>query len=379
MARSRRRRKLQAASEHNKPLTGSQAAITPRIHLMAYSSSGEFAEMEIEAIADLKAQLNKFQVMWLNVDGIGNGDFVREVAELFDLHELALEDVLSLQQRAKVEQYDDHLFIVLRMITMHHGEHPETEQLSLFLGKRYVLTFQEHPGGDTLGPVRERIRRSLGRIRTEPSDYLAYALIDAAVDGYFPVLELLGEKLDQLEDEILDQSTGNETPARVHEIKRDILLVRRAIWPLREAVNNLIRDANPLISDQTRVYLRDVHDHAMRIMDLVEMYREIGSDLMDLYLTSVSNRMNEVMKALTLITSIFIPPTLIAGIYGMNFDTRVSPWNMPELNWYYGYPLALSIMVLLSLLLIGYLWHRGWLTDKHNPKTPANSAKPQSS
>ena len=371
MARSRRRRKLQAAGEPQSS-SRSQAAITPQIHLMAYSSSGEFAEMEIKSVAEVKAQLNKYQVVWLNVDGIGDGGFVREVADVFGLHELALEDVLSLQQRAKVEQYDDYLFIVLRMITMHHGEHPETEQLSIFLGKRYVLTFQEHPGGDTFGQVRERIRRSLGRIRSEQADYLAYALIDAVVDGYFPVLELLGESLDILEDDILGQSTGNETPARVHEIKRDILLVRRAIWPLREAVNNLIRDANPLVRDQTRVYLRDVHDHAMRIMDLVEMYREIGSDLMDLYLTSVSNRTNEVMKTLTVITSIFIPPTLVAGIYGMNFNPKASPYNMPELEWYFGYPFALLVMILLSILLVAYLWHKGWLNDNPSSKTPSS-------
>jgi magnesium transporter len=232
--------------------------------------------------------------------------------------------------------------------------------VTIFLGDNVVITFQERPGGDSFNSVRERIFRAWGPMRSQKADYLFYALVDAVIDGYFPAVEHLGDQLEKLEDDILLR-LDRETPARVHEVKRDVLLVRRAIWPLREAINSLCRDESTLITPQTRLYLRDSYDHALRLMDLVEVYREIGSDLKDLYLTSVSNRMNEIMKVLTIITTLFIPPTLIAGIYGMNFNTQRSPFNMPELNWHYGYPIALLAMVVVSLLLAWYLQRRGFI------------------
>ncbi len=328
------------------------------IQLMAYGPDG-FIEQELSGPAEAKTALGKWPNLWINVDGLANTEVVSQFGSMFGLHELALEDVLSVQQRSKVEQYGDQLFIVTRMASLENG-HPETEQLSLFLGKDFVLTFQERPGGDCLNPVRDRIRRGWGQIRQTGADYLVYALIDAVVDGYFPVLEDLGDRLDNLEDEILDRA-GKRTPASVHDIKRGILIVRRAIWPLRDAINVLCRDANPLIGEQARIYMRDCYDHALRLMDLVETYREIGSDLMDLYLTSVSNRMNEVMKVLTIITTLFIPPTFIAGVYGMNFNPAKSPLNMPELEWYFGYPFALTLMAAVVIALTFYLRSRGWI------------------
>jgi magnesium transporter len=221
--------------------------------------------------------------------------------------------------------------------------------------------------------VRERIRKAQGQIRTQGTDWLMYSMIDAVVDGYFPVLEKLGEALEQLEDDILEKF-DRSTPARILELKREILGVRRGIWPAREAINTLIRNDNPQITDHTKVYLRDCYDHVVRIIDLVETQREMCSDLMDLYLSSASNRMNEVMKVLTMITLLFMPPTLVAGIYGMNFDTNVSRWNMPELDWHYGYFFALALMAGSMIIVYGLVQWRGWLQDDFPAKADPNNA-----
>ena len=235
----------------------------------------------------------------------------------------------------------------------------ETEQLSLFLGQNYVLTFQERPG-DSFDPVRDRIRRAGGWVRSAGPDYLAYALIDALIDNYFPVLEQYGERLETLEDEVITRP-GPGLVAQIHEIKRDLLTLRRAIWPLRETVNSLVRDPIPLIRDETRIYLRDCYDHTVQIIDLLENYRDIASGLMEVYLSSVSNRLNEIMKILTMFTAFFIPLSLITGIYGMNFNGAISPLNMPELNWYLGYPYALGLMAVVAIGMLMYFRKKKWL------------------
>jgi magnesium transporter len=238
----------------------------------------------------------------------------------------------------------------------------QTEQVSLFLGERFVLTFQEKPG-DCLDCVRDRIRSGTGRIRQAGPDYLAYAVLDAVIDNFFPVLEGAGEYLEELEATVLS-NPDEGTVSKIHGIKRQLLRLRRAVWPQREALNSMLREGTSLIAEDTKVYLRDSYDHTIQIIDLLENYREIASGLMDVYLSSVSNRMNEVMKVLTIFAAIFIPLTFIAGIYGMNFDPERSPWNMPELDWYLGYPFALGLMAAVGVGMLVYFRHKGWIGSR---------------
>ena len=332
------------------------AASRPVIQVMTYGP-GQFAEQEVKDVEAVARLRGSAAVTWVNVEGLGDAGTIERLGAIFGLHALALEDVVNAHQQAKVEDYGDHLFIVARMINA--GPHPETEQVSLFLGKNFVLTFQERPG-DCLGPVRERLRKAKGRIRQLGADYLAYALLDAVVDAYFPVLEQYGETLDKLDDEISTQ-TARVAVTQIHDLRSDLLLMRRVIWPLRDMVSALARDPNPLVTSETRVFLRDCYDHTVQIIDLVETSREMCSDLRDFYLSAVNNRMSEVMKVLTVIATTFIPLTFIAGLYGMNFDPQVSSWNMPELRWHYGYPLTLAIMLAVATWQIVFFWRRGWL------------------
>lgn len=310
---------------------------------------------EPEGIVDF---LGQWPVTWVDVTGLGDAGIIQKLGELFNIHPLALADVVHVHQRAKVEEYDHQIFIVSRMITLKDG-HLDSEQLSLFLGKNFVVTFQER-SGDCLDPVRERIRKGTGRIRGCGADYLTYAVLDAVIDHYFPVLEAYGEQLESLEDRVILRP-DSELISQVHEIKRQLLAIRRAIWPKREAMNALMRGETPLVTDETRIYLRDCYDHTIQIIDLLENYREIASGLTDLYLSSLSNRMNEVMKVLAIFATIFIPLTFVAGIYGMNFDTERSPWNIPELKWYLGYPFALGLMAIIAVVMLFYFRKKGWI------------------
>ncbi len=275
---------------------------------------------------------------------------------MFGLHRLALEDVLNTHQRPKAEEFDDHIFFVTRMFRPDTAA--RTEQLSIFLGKDFVLSFQEEHG-DCLEPVRERIRKGRGRVRDKRADYLCYVLLDAVVDDYFPVLERYGEKLEALEDEVITRSEPEQI-GQLHDLKRELLTVRRSVWPHREMINAVIRDANPLIAEETQLYLRDVYDHTIQLMDIVETYREIASGLVDVYVSSVSAKLNEIMKVLTIISTIFIPLGFIASLYGMNFD-RTSAWNMPELGWRFGYAFALLLMGGTVAGLLVYFRRKGWL------------------
>jgi len=330
----------------------------PRGHLqlLAYGPEG-LVEKELAEPAALSAFLAKYPVTWINVDGLGDGATIEELGQLFKLHRLALEDVVNVHQRAKVEEYGDLLFIVARMADLACGA--ATEQLSMFVGSNFVLTFQEEPG-DCWNLVRERIRKGVGRIRSAGPDYLAYALLDASIDAYYPVLESLGERLDALEEVVLLTPT-RQIIDQIHAMKGDLLHLRRAVWPHREAIAHLLRDSTPVITEQTRIYLRDCYDHVVQIIDLVETYRELTADLKDLYMSAVSNRINETMRVLTIVSTIFIPLTFIAGIYGMNFDPDSSPWNMPELRWYLGYPLSLAIMAATALGMLIYFRRQGWI------------------
>jgi magnesium transporter len=300
-------------------------------------------------------------VSWVDVKGLGSEEILQRVGTVFNLHPLMLEDVVNVPQRPKAEEYDDQLLIVARMVVI-ADQGFVTEQVSLILSRNYLLTVQEEAEYDCFAPVRERIRTGKGQIRRSGADYLAYALLDAIVDGFFPILEVYGEALETLEDEVV-ASPDRQTLERIHQMKRELLMLRRAIWPQRDMINSLIRDGNDLITDEVRIYLRDCYDHTVQVLDMVETYRELASSLMDVYLSSVSNRMNEVMKFLTVVSSIFIPLTFIAGVYGMNFNTEKSPYNLPELNFYWGYPLCLAVMATIAVTMIVMFYRRGWFEN----------------
>ncbi|NJO71378.1 MAG: magnesium/cobalt transporter CorA, partial [Oscillatoriales cyanobacterium RM1_1_9] len=299
---------------------------------------------------------------WLDVQGIGQyGTTWQRMSQVFQFHPIALEDVVNLPQRPKVVVYEnpDHIVIVAQMVMLTPEAETHKEQVSLILGNNYLITVQEEPRFDCLQPVRDRIRINQGALRKHGADYLAYAILDAIIDGYFPVLEDYSDRLEDLEDEVLFKSNRG-TLERIYETKREILFLRRTIWSQREALYSLVRDRTHLIGKKTRVYLQDCYDHAVNLVDMLETYRELASDLTNLYLSSISNKMNEIMKFLTIVSAIFIPLTFIAGLYGMNFDPDKSPLNMPELDWYWGYPVCLAVMLITALGLIFYFWRRGW-------------------
>jgi magnesium transporter len=293
-------------------------------------------------------------VLWLEICGLSDPEIVRAVGERFGFHPLALEDVLNVPQRPKVERYEGHLLIVLREV-----RHPEPpEQISVFLGGSVVVSFQERPG-DSFDRVRERLRKMKGQIRTQGADFLAYALCDAVIDAFFPTLEKLGDEVEELEERVI----AYPSPTIFHEIrgaKQRLLEVRRAVWPARDAMNELLREDSPLIRPGTRPYLRDCYDHTIQLMDMVETFREMAAGLVDEYMSSISNRMNEIMKVLTVIATIFIPLTFVVGLYGMNFNTQASPYNMPELGWRYGYPAVLLVMAAIAAGMLYYFRRKKW-------------------
>ncbi|MDX2229992.1 MAG: magnesium/cobalt transporter CorA [Leptolyngbyaceae cyanobacterium bins.349] len=345
----------------------------PVIVLIDYNEAKAIRQ-ELETPEECTAYLDTNSVSWVDVKGLGSEDILQRLGHVFNLHPLVLEDIVNVPQRPKVEEHGDQLLIIARMVTLHEDDHTfESEQVSLILGKHYLLTVQEEPRYDCFGPIRERIRTGKGSIRKSGPDYLAYALIDSIIDGFFPVLEAYGEQLEALEDEVVD-NPNRATLQKIHDIKRELLTLRRAIWPQRDLINALIRDGSALLSPEVLIYLRDCYDHAIQVLDMVETYREIASSLMDVYLSSVSNRMNEIMKFLTVISVIFIPLTFIAGVYGMNFNPEKSPFNMPELNWYFGYPFSLSFMAAIAGGLIYTFWRKGWFENYGSVKPMKSTA-----
>jgi magnesium transporter len=336
------------------------AAHEVRITAIHYTPE-RYTEEQLDDLDAFLKRIPKAGVLWLNVDGLESISVLETLGQHFGLHHLSLEDVLNIPQRPKLEDYETYHFLILRMAMLHDVQAyaGTTEQVSLFLGPSYVLTFQEHPG-DVFEPVRQRIRQGRVRIRGSGADYLAYALLDAAIDGFFPVLEALSERLAALEEEVLATPT-RQTLEEIYAIRRALTNLRRAIWPAREAVNAFARTDSALVTDHTRLFLRDCYDHVLQVLDVLESYRELVSGLMETYLSSQSHQMNEVMKVLTIIATIFIPLTFIAGIYGMNFDVEKSPWNMPELHWYLGYPASLALMAFTAVALILFFRRKGWL------------------
>lgn len=335
----------------------------PIIRLIGYDKD-QLNEVEISHPHEVRAHLGRWRTVWIDVDGLGHAPTLAALGEEFKIHALALEDVVNTHQRPKVESYDNLLFVVARMIS---GEDGATEQVSLFLGPGFVLSFNERER-DCFDPVRRRLREKLGRVRERSVDYLLYALIDAIVDSYFPRLDVLGEHLEVLEAEVLS-SPSSRLLNEIHEVRHELFGIRRIMSATREAVNALIRDTGNEIEESTRIYLRDCYDHTVQLIDIVESQREIATGLMEIYLSSVSNRMNQVMKVLTIMSTVFIPLTFIVGLYGMNFNTERSPWNMPELNWHWGYPLVLLVMLLIVLAEIYLFWRKGWIwEDRRHPQ-----------
>lgn len=335
----------------------SEDSIPTKLSVMTYAGD-KLVEQRDVSIDELPTVILQEGISWIDAVGLGTAAVIERIGELFGLHPLALEDVVHVHQRAKVEVFDDHLFLVARMVSL--PDRLEHEQVSMFLGKDFVVTFQERPG-DCLEPVRQRIRDHRGRIRNAGSDYLAYALLDAIVDHYFPIIEAYGGELDRIEREI-ERREGEQSVGVLHEIRSDLLLLRRLMWPHREAIHTLLREEHPLVDKETFVYLRDCYDHTIQIVDLAETYRDTCADLRDFHYAQISQRTNDVMKVLTIMSSIFIPLSFIAGLYGMNFHPEASPLNMPELSWYFGYPFALGLMGLLSGGMLFFFWRRGWLS-----------------
>lgn len=297
--------------------------------LIQYDAEAIF-EGEFDSFDDLMARFDPAKVNWINIDGLNDLDLLRRIAERFKIHPLALEDVLNTTQRPKVEPYDDNIFIVSEMVYFEESRALTFEQVSIFLGESFLLTFQEERGRDAFEHVRKRLRMGKGFARQRKADYLAYALLDGIVDHFFPILETLGDAIEEIEEELLEHPT-KATLRRLYEAKRLLIQLRRASWPQREIVNVLMRDETGRVAQETAVFLRDCYDHITQIIDLVESYRDISAGLMDVYLSSLGFRTNEIMRVLTVVSTFFIPLTFVAGVYGMNFAF------MPELHWKYGY------------------------------------------
>jgi magnesium transporter len=337
----------------------SEVESPPRAVLTRYSAT-DLEEITIEDVALLRAERRPGELWWLDVEGLDPA-LISELGSRLEVPPLVLEDLVNLGQRPKVEEYDDCVFVVADLVGQSSSDARITvEQVSFVLQDGLLMSFRERLGG-VFEPIHRRLASGKGRIRVGGLDYLLYALLDAIVDSCFPILDTIGQRIAELEEELVEEGAGKQTVAELHVLRRDLVLMRRTAWPQREMVNRLLRSEDALVEHGTRVYLRDVADHLSMIVDVVETYREMVIGLMDLYLSTVSNRMNEVMKVLTIIATIFIPLSFIAGLYGMNFDRETSPLNMPELGWYWGYPAALLLMATVAGGLLIFFKRRDWI------------------
>lgn len=331
-----------------------------RIHAVVYDHN-ELTDRELQGADEASPHVPDGSVAWLDVQGLGDEQLLRRLGETFGIHPLALADAVNVPQRPKFEDYEHQQLFITRLARLTPAAALDIEQVSVFLGRNYVLTLQERPG-DTFDPVRRRLRAGKGPIRRSGSDYLAYALIDAALDGFYPVVEAVGDRLHELEEQILTRPT-DATLHRVHDLRRELLALRRAVWPQREAIAALMADSNEFVSDEVRNYLRDCHDHAVQLTDVIETYREFAGNLMEMYVSMLSMRTNDVMKVLTIMASIFIPLTFVAGIYGMNFG------YMPELQVRWAYFVVLGVMVLVAAGMLLYFYRRGWIGSRRSNRT----------
>lgn len=324
-----------------------------KLYLMDYDENN-LSEKQVEKIEDCFPFKETPSVTWLNVDGLHETEYIEKLGKHYNIHPLVLEDVLNTNQRPKIEIFDDYIFFSIKMLRFNEEDSTlDSEQVSIILGKNYVISFQEKPG-DIFDPLRERIRKGKGRLRKMNPDYLTYAILDIVIDYYFMILEKIGEKIEKFEEDLLVHPK-RETLNEIYGLKREVLYLRKAIWPLRESIAKLERSESSLVHPETIPYLRDLYDHAIQVIDTVETSRDLLSGMLDLYLSSISNKMNEVMKVLTIIATIFIPLTFIAGIYGMNFD------NMPELHWHLGYYVILGLMFIVGIIMVLFFRRKNWL------------------
>jgi magnesium transporter len=325
----------------------------PRITIIDYDEE-HFQEKEAIIVEECFPFKETETVTWINVDGINNVNLIEKIGQNFSFHPLLVEDIVNTDQRPKFEDFGDYLYIVLRALEYDEQQHVvHTEQMSIVIASNFLITFQETPG-DVFNTIRERLRLGKGRIRKMGPDYLAYSLMDAIVDHYFFMLEKMGEQVEVLEESIISRPVPR-TVQELHKTKRELILLRKSVWPLREVINNLQHAESPLVSETTRLYLRDVHDHTVQVMDTVETYRDITQGMLDIYLSSISNKMNEIMKVLTIIGTIFIPLTFLAGVYGMNFH------YFPEITWKYGYAIFWSVCIVLAGFMLIMFRRKGWL------------------
>ncbi|MFC1890509.1 magnesium/cobalt transporter CorA [Thermodesulfobacteriota bacterium] len=311
-------------------------------------------EQEVENIEDCFPYKDTETTTWININGIHEVDVIEKIGGHFGIHPLFLEDVVNSSQRPMIEDFEDFIFLVLKMLTYDEElNHIKAEQVSMLLGKNYVISFQEREG-DVFNIIRERLRKGKGRIRKSGADYLAYALADAIIDHYFLILENLGETIEGIEEELINNPIP-KTLETIHQLKREMIFMRKSVWPLREVINGLERSESSLIHESTYIYLRDVYDHTIQVIDTIETFRDMISGMLDIYLTSISNKMNTVMKVLTIIATIFIPLTFVAGIYGMNFK------YMPELEWRWGYFAVLFVMLVIGIGMGIFFKNKKWL------------------
>lgn len=332
------------------------AAPQPVVHMIGFGPDGRDEERAFDR-ARLHELRSQWPVTWIHVVGLGDAQVIAALGKEFGLHPLALADVAQNHQRPKVERFSNVVQIVIRIVD--DIDSPDTEQLSVFFGPGFVLSFEERKG-DIFEVVRQRIRDGSVRVCASGSDFLAYALLDVAVDAFFPVLEALSEELEHIEDAI-PEAKPLELTGRLRTVKHQLLGLRRALWPMREVLGTLATDESPVIRDETRTYLRDCQGHCAQLLDIVTTNRELATDLADLQISVAGQRLNEVMKVLTVMATLFIPLTFICSVYGMNFDTKRSPLNMPELEWYFGYPFALGLMVATAAGLLVFFRRKGWL------------------
>jgi magnesium transporter len=351
---SRRRTKKIGLPSESLVYTGEQTGRKVSVTLIDYDEQS-FEERPLRTAEECVPYREKPTTTWINVDGVHDTAVLERIGECFGLHRLVMEDILSVVQRPKVEDYGDHLYIVIKMLTYDdHEARVVPEQVSLVVGRSFLLSFQEGIKGDVFQLIRDRLRNGRGRIRKQGTDYLAYSLLDAVVDGYFLILEKLGERIDTLEEGLM-QAGGRAAMDQVYGLKRELLFLHKAVWPLREVIATLQRRESPLISESTGPYLRDVYDHIVQVIDSIEIYRDILSEMLGTHLTTVSYRLNEIMKVLTVIATIFMPLTFLAGVYGMNFK------YMPELEWKYGYLFAWVIMAGIGIALGLYFKRKKWM------------------
>jgi magnesium transporter len=333
--------------------TGERKDKSTTIHVIDYDERS-FVETEVPSIEECLSYKDKPTVTWINIEGVNDASVLEKFGECFGLHRLVMEDIMNTDQRPKLEDYSGHLYFVLKMLSNGTAGQIVIEQISIILGPNFVLSFQEGIKGDVFNMIRERLRNSKGRIRKMGADYLAYALLDVIVDNYFLILEKLGESIEALEDELIEAPT-QKTVQKIYQCKRELIFLHNAVWPLREVVNALAKQESALIHEATIPFIRDVYDHVIHVIDSVDIYRETISGMLDMYLSSVSNRLNQVMKVLTVIATIFMPLTFLVGLYGMNFK------HMPELEWRYGYPAVLGIMVAIVAVMLLVFKRRKWM------------------